>query len=155
MTKCSLINPFYLMADTPNIQFTSLDTIPEIMFKIAKSHSTPNRKNLLPDQHKPQVELWRREQVNLVTVRRLVAEFPLWRSGFETDVRSCGICGEQSGASYLLVLQVTLLSITPTAPHTHIIIIHIHPRGWYSRPKCGRHTKYAQYDPHHKKLRRH
>jgi hypothetical protein len=57
-------------------------------------------------------------------------------------VKSCGICGGQSGteAGFLRVLRFTLpILITPTAPHSSFII-----RGWYSRRISGRRTKWIQ-----------
>jgi hypothetical protein len=50
-------------------------------------------------------------------------------------VRSCGICGGQSGtgAGFLRVLEFPLPSIPPTAPHSSSSIIW----SWYSRPNIG------------------
>jgi hypothetical protein len=48
------------------------------------------------------------------------------------QVRSCGICGGQSGtgAGFLAVLRFPLpILIPPSAPHSSSII-----RGWYNRP---------------------
>jgi hypothetical protein len=54
-------------------------------------------------------------------------------------VRSCGICGGQSGtrAGYLGVFL-----IPPTAPHSSSII-----RGRYNGPVSGRRTKWTQSHP--------
>jgi hypothetical protein len=60
-------------------------------------------------------------------------------------VRSCGICGEQSGtgAAFLRILRFPLPILTPpTAPHSSSIV-----RGWYSRPVSGRRTKWTQSHP--------
>jgi hypothetical protein len=60
-------------------------------------------------------------------------------------VRSCGICGRQSGteAGILRVLRFPLtILIPPTAPHSPSII-----RGWYNRPVSGRPTKWTQSHP--------
>jgi hypothetical protein len=62
-----------------------------------------------------------------------------------SQVRSCGICGGQSGtgASFLRVLWFPLpILILPTAPHSSFII-----RGWYNRPNSGRRTKWTQSHP--------
>jgi hypothetical protein len=56
-----------------------------------------------------------------------------------TQVRSCGICGGQSGtgACFLPVLRFPLpILILPTAPHSSTIIL-----GWYNRPNSGRRLK--------------
>jgi hypothetical protein len=58
-------------------------------------------------------------------------------------VRSCGICGWQSGngASFLRVFRFPLpILIPPTAQHSSSTII----RGWYNRPNSGRRTKCTQ-----------
>jgi hypothetical protein len=61
------------------------------------------------------------------------------------QVRSCGICGGQSGtgAGFLRVFRFPLpILIPPTAPHSSSII-----RGWYNRPVSGRRTKWTQSHP--------
>jgi hypothetical protein len=61
------------------------------------------------------------------------------------QVRSCGICGGQSGtgAGFLQVLRFPLpILIPPTAPHSSSII-----RDWYNRPISGRRTKWTQSHP--------
>jgi hypothetical protein len=59
-------------------------------------------------------------------------------------VRSCGICGEQSGIRADLPRELRFLVplIPPTAPHSSSII-----RGWYNRPNSGLRTKYTQSHP--------
>jgi hypothetical protein len=62
-----------------------------------------------------------------------------------SQVRSCGICGGQSGigAGFLRVLRFPLpISIPPTTPHSSPII-----QGWYNRPNIGRRTKWTQSHP--------
>jgi hypothetical protein len=59
------------------------------------------------------------------------------------QVRSCGICGGQSGtgAGFLRVLRFPLpILIPPTAPHSSPSIIWV----WYSRPSSGRRTNWTQ-----------
>jgi hypothetical protein len=62
-----------------------------------------------------------------------------------SQVRSCGICGGQSGAAagFLRVLRFHLpILIPPTTPHSSSIIW-----GWYNRPNIGRRTKWTQSHP--------
>jgi hypothetical protein len=61
------------------------------------------------------------------------------------QVRSCQICGGQSGTGVglLRVLRFSLpILIPPTAPHSSSII-----QGWCNRPVCGRRTKWTQSHP--------
>jgi hypothetical protein len=71
--------------------------------------------------------------------------FPTAAARVRAQVRSCGICGEQSGtgAGFLRVLQFPLtILIPPTAPHSSDIV-----RGWYNRPISGRRTEWTQSHP--------
>jgi hypothetical protein len=68
------------------------------------------------------------------------------------QVRSCGICGAQSGtgAGFLRGLWFPLsIIILPTAPHSSSIIW-----DWYNRPNCGRRTKWTQSHPTPKNLKK-
>jgi hypothetical protein len=61
-------------------------------------------------------------------------------------VRSCGICGGQSGtgAGFLRVLWFPLsIFIPPIAPQSPSSIT----RGWYNRPTSGQRTKWTQSHP--------
>jgi hypothetical protein len=61
------------------------------------------------------------------------------------QVRSCGICGGQSGtvAGFLRVLRFPLpILIPPTTPHSSSII-----RDWYKSPNIGWRTKWTQSHP--------
>jgi hypothetical protein len=67
------------------------------------------------------------------------------------QVRSCGICGGQSGtgAGFLRVLRFPLLILIPlTAPDSSSII-----RGWYNRPHSGRRTEWTRSHHTSKKLK--
>jgi hypothetical protein len=58
------------------------------------------------------------------------------------QIRSCGICGGQSGigVGFLRVHRFSMpILIPPAAPHSSSII-----RGWYNRPESGRRTKWTQ-----------
>jgi hypothetical protein len=80
--------------------------------------------------------------------RPLVAGLPTAAA----HIRSCGICGEQSGtgASFLWVLRFPLPLIPLSAPHSSSSII----RDWYSyiRRNSGSGTDWTQSHPTHKKL---
>jgi hypothetical protein len=83
-------------------------------------------------------------------LRRVIAQvvsrrLPKAATRVRSQVRSCGICGGQSGsgASFLRVLRFLLpILIPPTAQHSSTII-----RSWYNRPVSGRRTKWAQSQP--------
>jgi hypothetical protein len=68
------------------------------------------------------------------TVAQAVShQLPTAKAWVPARVRSCGICGGQSGtrAGFIRVLLVPLPSIPPTAPHSSSSIF---IRGWYNRP---------------------
>jgi hypothetical protein len=71
--------------------------------------------------------------------------FPAAAARGTAQVRSCRICGGQSGtgAGFLRVLRLPQpIFIPPIAPHSLFII-----RGWYNRPVSGRRTKWTQSHP--------
>jgi hypothetical protein len=76
------------------------------------------------------------------SLRRFSRRLPTAAARVPAQVRSCGICGQQSctGADFLLVLRFPQpILIPPTSPHLSSI-----GRGWYNRPVGRRHTKWTQ-----------
>jgi hypothetical protein len=72
-------------------------------------------------------------------------QLPTTAARIRVEVRSCGICGRQSGteAGFLRVLRFLLpILIPPSAPHSSSII-----RSWYSRPVSGWRTRWTQFHP--------
>jgi hypothetical protein len=72
------------------------------------------------------------------------------RPGFEP--RPCGICDGQigSGVGFLRVLQFPLpILISPTAPRSSSVI-----QGCYNRPISGRRTKWTQFHPTPRNLKK-
>jgi hypothetical protein len=79
---------------------------------------------------------------------RLAQAVSRWRptavARVRAQVRSCGVCGGQSGtgAGFLGVLRVPVpVPNPPTAPHSSSSSI---IRGWYNRPVSGQRTKWTQ-----------
>jgi hypothetical protein len=89
---------------------------------------------------------WCRVLVLFIFKGRAIAQavrrwFPTAATRVRAQVRSCGICGGQSGtgAGLLQVLRFPLsIIIPPTAPHTSSII-----RGRYKNPNSGRRAKWT------------
>jgi hypothetical protein len=79
------------------------------------------------------------------TAQAVSHQLPITATRVRAQVRSCGICGGQSGAAadFLLVLRFPLpILIPPTAPYSSPIV-----RGGYNRPFSGRRTKWTQSHP--------
>jgi hypothetical protein len=71
---------------------------------------------------------------------------PTTAARVRAQVKSCGICGGQSGngAGFLRVLRFPLPILIPlTAPHSSSSIIW----GWYNRPNSGIWPKWTQSHP--------
>jgi hypothetical protein len=89
----------------------------------------------------------------LVVAQAVSRRLPTTAARIRAQVRSCGICGGQSGngVGFLRVFRNHLPLIPPTAPHSSSFIIN---RGWFNRPNSGRRTKWARLTPpQEKKLR--
>jgi hypothetical protein len=90
-------------------------------------------------------------QLILVCEGRIIAQavnrrLPTAAARVRARVRSCGICGGQSGigAGFLRVLLFSLpIRIPPIAPQSPSPITW----GWYNRPNSGRSTKWTQSQP--------
>jgi hypothetical protein len=79
-----------------------------------------------------------------VVTQAVSRRLPTAAAWVRSQVKSCGICGEQSGigAGFFRVLRFPLpILIPPNAPYSSTI------RGWYNRPVSGRHTKWTQLTP--------
>jgi hypothetical protein len=74
-----------------------------------------------------------------VVAQAVIRQLPTAAARVTAQVRSCRICGRQSGtgAGFLRVLRFPLSIIPPTAPRWSSSII----RGWYNMPNSGRNTK--------------
>jgi hypothetical protein len=82
----------------------------------------------------------------VVTTQGVSRRLPIAAARVRAQIRSCGICGGQSGieAGFLRVLRFPRpILIPPTAPHSPSSIM----RGWYSRPNSCRHTKWSLTPP--------
>jgi hypothetical protein len=74
------------------------------------------------------------------------SRLPTTAARIRSKVRSCGICGVQSGTGtgFLRILRFPMpIFIPPTAPHSSSSIV----RGWYNRTISGRLTKWNQSHP--------
>jgi hypothetical protein len=90
-------------------------------------------------------EVWLLKAQGRATAQEVSRRLLTAATRVRAHVRTCRICGEQSGtgARLLRVIRFSLpILIPPTAPHSSSII-----RGWYNRPVNGRHTKRTQSDP--------
>jgi hypothetical protein len=79
-------------------------------------------------------------------LRRLVADFPPRRPGFEHRSGHVGfvVYKVALGGGFLRVVRLALpILIPPTSPQSPSSII----RGWYNKPNSGRRTKWSQPHP--------
>jgi hypothetical protein len=79
---------------------------------------------------------------DVLVVQMVNHQFPTMVARVRARVRSCGICGGQSGtgAGFFRVLQFPLpILILPTAPDSSPI-----NQGWYNRLVSGQRTKWTQ-----------
>jgi hypothetical protein len=77
-----------------------------------------------------------------VIAQAVSRRIPTEAARVRVSVKSCGICGGQSGAAagFLRVLRFSLpILIPPISPHLSSII-----RAWYNRSNSGRRTKWTQ-----------
>jgi hypothetical protein len=84
--------------------------------------------------------------------QKVCRRLPTAAARVRAQVRSCGICGGQSGtgANILRILRFPLPILIPlTAPHSSSII-----RGWYIMPINGRRIKWTQSDPTQRKTKK-
>jgi hypothetical protein len=83
--------------------------------------------------------------IGRAVAQQVSRRFPTAAVRVLAQIRSCGICGEQSGTGvgFLRVSSVPLpMLIPPTAPHSSSIIWR-----WYNRPIGGKITKWYQSHP--------
>jgi hypothetical protein len=85
-------------------------------------------------------------QIGLAIAQAIRRRLPTVAARVRAQVRSCEICGRQSGigAGFIRVLRFPLLIlILPAAPHSSLSIT----GGWYNRPISGRRTKWTESHP--------
>jgi hypothetical protein len=89
--------------------------------------------------------------INLIVVQPVSRRLPTAEARVRAHVRSCWICGGQSGTGigFLRLFRFPLpILIPPTARHSSSNIW-----GWYNRSVSGRHAKWT-VSPHPKKERK-
>jgi hypothetical protein len=119
----------------PQSTFVTLCGIPSFKLIRIGQNVTERKEDLL-------LTLYTGRAIAQAVMRRL----PTAGALFCAQVRSCGVCGRQSGAGagILRVLRFPLpILIPPTAPHSSSSLI----RGWDIRPDSGQPTKWIQSHP--------